>query len=93
MGALGASMLLGTIVGPILGGFLVDHFSWRTIFLMNLPLGMLTLAAAVDRLEDEEPKPYDGPDWKGFLLLSCSLAILVYSLSFRTHAGSFPDCA
>jgi MFS family permease len=46
---------------------------------------MLTLAAAVDRLEDEEPKPYDGPDWRGFLLLSCSLAILVYSLSFRTH--------
>jgi EmrB/QacA subfamily drug resistance transporter len=87
MGVLGASMLLDTIVGPIVGGMIVDRFSWRSIFLVNLPVGLLTLVTARGRLEMAKPSADDGPDWKGFLLLSSGLAILVYSLSFKTHAA------
>jgi len=88
MGVLGASVLLGTIVGPIVVGLLIDHCSWRSIFLLNLPLGLMTLVVAGGCLEAETPRACGGPDWKGFLLLSSGLAILVYSLSFSAQGAS-----
>jgi EmrB/QacA subfamily drug resistance transporter len=83
MGMVGAPMLLGSILGPVLGGYLVDHFSWRGIFLLNLPVGAITLVAAGAGLESEMPNRDDPLDWRGVLLISPALAILVYSLSDR----------
>ena len=53
MAIIGVPMLLGPILGPILGGWLVDDVSWRWIFFINLPIGI----AALDRLAAD---PADG---------------------------------
>ena len=45
MAIIGVPMLLGPIVGPILGGWLVDAVSWRWIFFINLPIGIAALIA------------------------------------------------
>jgi EmrB/QacA subfamily drug resistance transporter len=90
MGIVGVPMLLGPIVGPILGGWLVDDVSWRWIFFVNLPIGVLALFAAFRTLESDEAKPHHALDWKGLLLLSPGLAIFVYGLA-KTAAGGGVD--
>jgi EmrB/QacA subfamily drug resistance transporter len=49
MGILGVPMLVAPILGPILGGWLVDDVSWRWIFLINVPIGIVAIALAVTR--------------------------------------------
>jgi EmrB/QacA subfamily drug resistance transporter len=88
MGMVGAPMLLGSMLGPIVGGCLVDHFTWRGIFFVNLPVGALTLLAARGCLDAETPKLDDRLDWKGVLPISPALAILVYSLANRVSSDN-----
>jgi len=47
MGYLGSTVAAGSILGPILGGFLVDSLGWRYIFLINLPIGIVLVACAL----------------------------------------------
>jgi len=55
MGIVGVPMLLAPILGPILGGWFVDDISWRGIFFVNVPIGVIALFAAVRILERDEP--------------------------------------
>ena len=87
MGIVGVPMLLAPIVGPILGGWFVDDVSWRWIFFVNVPIGVVALLAAARTLERDEPKPHHALDWGGLLMLSPGLAIFVYGLA-ETAAGS-----
>jgi EmrB/QacA subfamily drug resistance transporter len=48
-----ASTYLGLSLGPVLGGLLTQHFGWRSIFLVNLPLGLIIIALALTRLKGE----------------------------------------
>lgn len=89
MGIVGVPMLLGPILGPILGGWLVDDVSWRWIFFVNLPVGVVALLAANRILDRDEPKPHHALDWRGMLMLSPGLAIFVYGLAETTSAGNF----
>jgi EmrB/QacA subfamily drug resistance transporter len=90
MGIVGVPMLLAPIVGPILGGWLVDDVSWRWIFFVNLPIGAIALFAAMRVFERDDPKPHHALDWPGLLMLSPGLAIFVYGLA-ETAAGSGLD--
>lgn len=89
MGLVGVPMLLGPILGPILGGWFVDDFSWRWIFYVNLPVGIVALVLAQRFLHPDEPKPGHRLDWKGLLLLSPGLAIFVYGLAETASEGGF----
>ncbi|MGC1551100.1 MAG: DHA2 family efflux MFS transporter permease subunit [Rhodanobacter sp.] len=89
MGIVGVPMLLAPIVGPILGGWFVDDVSWRWIFFVNLPIGVIALFAASRILERDEPKPHHALDWRGLLMLSPGLAIFVYGLAETAAGGGF----
>lgn len=70
--------LVGPVLGPPLGGFIVTYWSWRWIFYVNLPIGILGLVMVtlfVDPMKQDNPPPLD---WRGFLLLSFGLAGLVF---------------
>jgi EmrB/QacA subfamily drug resistance transporter len=56
-GYIAAAFALATVVGPLLGGVIVDHASWRWVFYVNLPLGVLALAGLSLRLPAAEPAP------------------------------------
>src|SRR5437762_8538666 len=47
MGLIMSVFGLGSIVGPLVGGFITDHFGWRWVFYVNLPLGLVALASLV----------------------------------------------
>ena len=57
MAIIGVPMLLGPILGPILGGWLVDDFSWRWIFFINLPIGIAALVLSQRILARDVPQP------------------------------------
>ncbi|WP_307836039.1 DHA2 family efflux MFS transporter permease subunit [Phycicoccus sonneratiae] len=81
MAVLGIPMLLGPIFGPILGGWLIDHYSWHWIFLINLPIGIVALAYAWFALASDRPHPSETLDWKGVLMMSPGLALFLYGVS------------
>ena len=90
MGLLGTMSAIGTALGPSLGGILIAGLSWRAIFLINVPLGMLTLLLAHRYLPVDlrGPKPdRAGFDNVGTLLLALTLA--AYALAMTIGRGSF----
>ena len=87
MSVLGVPLLVGPAAGPVLGGWLVDAVSWRCIFLINLPIGVLALVLAVRLLRPDGPRPVRPLDVPGLLLLSPGLALLVYALARGAERG------
>ncbi|CCV14684.1 Major facilitator superfamily MFS_1 [Mesorhizobium sp. STM 4661] len=90
MGLLGTMSAIGTALGPSLGGVLIAGFDWRAIFLIAVPLGMLTFYLAhrhlpVDRVEPKADRA--GFDTIGTLLLAMTLA--AYALAMTAGRGSF----
>jgi EmrB/QacA subfamily drug resistance transporter len=89
MAVIGVPMLLGPIFGPILGGWLVDDFSWRWIFFINVPIAIVALVMSRRILPRDVPKHDERLDVLGLLLLSPSLALIIYGLAKSGSAGGF----
>ncbi len=87
MGVLGVPMLLAPILGPILGGWLVDNASWRWIFFINLPIGVAAFVLASIVLEPDDPQPSHRMDWLGMALLSPGLAVFIFGLAESASHG------
>jgi EmrB/QacA subfamily drug resistance transporter len=90
MGLLGTMSAIGTTLGPSLGGVLIAGLGWRTIFLVNLPLGILTFLLAHRHLPVDLPRPKAGRasfDNAGTLWLALTLA--AYALAMTMGRGSF----
>ena len=71
---------LGPVLGPPIGGFITTYFSWRWVFLINVPLGVLGIVLVTlffDNPKEEVRRPLD---WLGFLLTGISLSCLMYSI-------------
>src|SRR5215472_7139044 len=90
MGLLATMSAIGTALGPSLGGILIAGLGWRAIFLVNLPLGLLTLLLAHRSLPVDRRMPKAdraGFDHLGTLLLALTLA--AYALAMTMGRGRF----
>jgi len=79
-GVWGATTGLAVAVGPLLGGVLTSGLSWRAIFLVNLPIGVLTVVIALAKVAESKAPQARRPDWVGFVLFTAGLSALVYGL-------------
>jgi len=93
MGIIGVPQLLGPILGPVIGGIIVSNTSWRWIFFVNVPIGIVALWLAKDFLPRSTRDNDHRFDLLGFLLLSPGLAIVVYGLSEVASQGGFHGAA
>lgn len=78
---------VGTAVGPTLGGFLVEHLGWRSIFLVNVPVGVLVVLLTlryVGESRDERPRELDLP---GQALFMVSVGALAYAVIEGPKSG------
>jgi len=88
--ALGLNALVvgvGISIGPTLGGVVVEHLGWRSIFYVNVPLGILGIIATVKLLPRDRPGSRGQVDWLGALLLALGLGVLTAALSFGSELG------
>ncbi|MCZ0993840.1 DHA2 family efflux MFS transporter permease subunit [Streptomyces noursei] len=89
MSILGIPVLVGPLIGPVLGGYLVDQVSWRWIFLINVPIGLLALLLGARLFPRDTPQPTRRLDVPGLLALSPGLALLLYGLSTGAERHAF----
>lgn len=79
--------LIGPMLGPVAGGFIVHYLNWRAIFFVNLPIGLIGLYLVYRHLPDYHAERSDSLDWVGLVLFSSGVALLSYVLEvFGEHA-------
>src|SRR5919197_818183 len=84
LGIWGATTAAAVSIGPLVGGALVDALSWRSIFLVNVPIGLGALGVARLRLRESRDPGAAGVDLRGVAVLCPALFLLVYAL-IRGH--------
>jgi EmrB/QacA subfamily drug resistance transporter len=91
-GLFGAVFGLASIAGPLLGGFLTSNLSWRWIFYVNLPLGVLALFVLAATLPAASARVHHTIDYLGTALLAAGLAgvVLAASLGGTSYAWGSP---
>jgi EmrB/QacA subfamily drug resistance transporter len=77
-----------TAIGPVLGGWLVQHWSWRAAFFLNLPLALAVLVISIWKVPESREKNHRGSlDWAGAALATIGLGGLVYGLIESPRLG------
>ena len=72
--------LLGPVVGPPVGGFIVTYFDWRWTFYINIPVGIIGLVAVTIFIKDFREPPRGGFDLRGLILSGAALACFMFGL-------------
>ena len=86
-GVFGAVTGIAVAVGPVLGGAITSGLSWRWIFFVNVPIGVIAIALTMLHVEESRDPDAGRPDWRGFMTFSAALAALVYGLiESNTHS-------
>jgi EmrB/QacA subfamily drug resistance transporter len=76
-----------TAIGPVLGGWLVDHLSWRWVFFINLPLAVAVIAISLRHIRESRNPNLRRIDWLGTLAVTLGLGGLVYGLIESASLG------
>jgi DHA2 family multidrug resistance protein len=85
----GMGVMLGPIMGPTLGGWLTDSYSWRWVFFVNLPFGILTVLGLSAFMREGVVKRDIPFAWFGFLMLSLGIGALQLMLDRGQDQGWF----
>ncbi len=82
LGIWSSSFAAAAVFGPLIGGPLIDNFSWQSVFMINLPVGIIGLIMALIFIHESKSEEKERPafDWVGALVLGISLASLVLVL-------------
>ncbi len=80
-GVFGMVILLAPVLGPTLGGYIVDRTAWHWIFLINIPVGIAGVLAAMSTLRFEPGGESGAFDWTGFLGFGTALTAMLIALS------------
>ncbi|CAM3623575.1 multidrug efflux protein [Legionella oakridgensis] len=78
---------VGMMLGPLLGGIISYHFSWRWIFWVNIPVGIITICLASKLLPNLPSRQVPPLDKLGFVLFGCGLAVLTFGLSLFSESN------
>ena len=81
--------MLAPILGPTIGGLILDNTTWRWIFFVNLPIGVIAVIAAWRVLPTVARQKTESLDYVGFLLMAAGLPLITYGLAEVGQTGSF----
>ncbi len=70
----GLAIMVAPVLGPVVGGWITEHWSWRWVFFVNLPLGIMALVLVFDEVGGAPPDRGARTDWTGLALLTIALA-------------------
>ena len=76
-----------TAIGPVIGGWLIEHLSWRAVFFINIPLALLVILISLWRVPESSDKQSAGLDWWGAIFGALGLGALVYGLIESSRLG------
>jgi EmrB/QacA subfamily drug resistance transporter len=85
-GLMAIPIIAGPAFGPTLGGYIVTHLDWRTVFFVNLPIGLLAVVAAVVLLRPSRPRPARF-DAVGAVLSSVAFSSIIYGVTLVSEDG------
>ncbi len=89
MGIVSVPAMLGPILGPTLGGLIVDNTSWRWIFYVNVPVGLVAFVLGLRLLPHGDREQTDPLDLRGLALMTVGLPLLTYGLAEIGATGGF----
>ncbi|MEZ4814078.1 MAG: DHA2 family efflux MFS transporter permease subunit [Bdellovibrionota bacterium] len=84
LGYWGLGVVVGPALGPTIGGLLTEYLSWRWIFLVNIPVGIIGVLMSQKVLVKAPPRsthPHRPMDWPGFILLGTFLSLFLYAVT------------
>ncbi|MGH2859233.1 MAG: DHA2 family efflux MFS transporter permease subunit [Solirubrobacteraceae bacterium] len=89
MSVVAVPAMLAPILGPMIGGLILEHLAWRWIFFVNVPIGIFAVIAAARILPKVARKPTEALDYKGLAMLAIGLPLITYGLAEIGTTDSF----
>ncbi|SHN84510.1 MDR family MFS transporter [Desulfitobacterium chlororespirans] len=90
MSTIGIPTVLGPILGPVIGAVIVQFLSWRYIFFVNVPIGILAITLMIWKLPDFTPANIKAKfDFIGIILLGTASAALIYGITKAAKSATF----